>query len=167
MSSTVQSSNLKYSRSSTLIRSPEALRHTARCGRELPAEHAHQRGLAGTVGAYYAIAVAGSELEIDVPKRGFLPNCIPKLLTVIIMCGKISFLFEKRGRESSESSLPCRPPARAPKYYSCCRHTTPCGQDIAQGSKHLSLEAGIMPLEVADHAHNHSCRGSRSLSRSA
>ena len=79
------------------------MRHTARCGRELPAEHAHQRGLAGTVGAYYAIAVAGSELEIDVPKKGLFAECIPKLLTVIIMCGKISFLFEKRGRESSES----------------------------------------------------------------
>ncbi len=47
-----------------------ALRHTARCGRELPAEHAHQRGLAGTIGTDYAIAVAGSELEIDVLKKG-------------------------------------------------------------------------------------------------
>ena len=37
---------------------------------ELPAEHAHQRGLAGTVGTDYAIAVAGSEFEIDVLKKG-------------------------------------------------------------------------------------------------
>ncbi len=38
-------------------------------GGELAAEHAHQRRLAGAVGADDAVAVAGGKLEIDILKE--------------------------------------------------------------------------------------------------
>ncbi len=54
--------------------------HSARCGRQLSREHAHQGGFACAVSPYYTVAVAAVECEVHVLEK----HALAKLDTEVI-----------------------------------------------------------------------------------